>query len=69
MIERPNNPPTTVQWLVENATTNPKIIDVIAEGTSLRVTQREDYASFLTHNGNSITALLDAMRKQVEQAG
>jgi phospholipid transport system substrate-binding protein len=67
VIERPNNPPTTVQWLIANAASDPKIIDVIAEGTSLRVTQREDYASFLTHNNNSIAALIDAMRKQVSE--
>ena len=68
-IYRPNNPTSTVQWLITNAATDPKVVDVIAEGTSLRVTQREDYASFLSHNGNSITALLNAMRKQVEEAG
>jgi phospholipid transport system substrate-binding protein len=68
-IDRPNNPKTTVQWLIVNVTTNPKVVDVIAEGTSLRVTQREDYASFLNHNGDSITALLDAMRKQLSEAG
>lgn len=67
IIERPNNPPTTVQWLIANAASDPKIIDVVAEGTSLRVTQREDYASFLTHNNNSIAALIDAMRKQVTE--
>ncbi len=26
---------------------SPKIVDVIAEGTSLRLTQRSDYASYL----------------------
>lgn len=69
LIDRPNNPTSTVQWLIANAATNPKVVDVIAEGTSLRVTQREDYASFLNHNNNSIAALLDAMRKQVAEAG
>ena len=69
VIERPNNPPATVQWLIANAATDPKIVDVVAEGTSLRVTQREDYASFLTHNNNSIAALIDAMRKQVSENG
>jgi phospholipid transport system substrate-binding protein len=69
VIERPNNPPTTVQWLIANAATAPKIVDVIAEGTSLRITQRDDYASFLTHNNNNVDALLDAMRKQVSANG
>lgn len=69
VIDRPNNPPSTVQWLIANVATEPKVVDVIAEGTSLRITQREDYASFLSHNGNSVAALLGAMRKQLEQTG
>jgi phospholipid transport system substrate-binding protein len=48
----------------ENGT--PKIIDVIAEGTSLRLTQRSDYASFLAHNGGNIDALIAALREQAE---
>src|SRR5580704_2659951 len=33
-VERPNNPPTSVDWVIEKPATAPKIIDVIAEGTS-----------------------------------
>lgn len=60
-VDRPNNPPTTVDWVVENPTTTPKIVDVLAEGTSLRLTQRQDYASYLTRNNNSVNALINAM--------
>jgi phospholipid transport system substrate-binding protein len=66
-VLRPNNPPTDVDWIIASPTANPRIIDVIAEGTSLRLTQRQDYASFLSHNGNSIPALIAAMRQQVGQ--
>jgi phospholipid transport system substrate-binding protein len=69
VVERPNNPPTTVDWILGNPGNDPKIIDVIAEGTSLRLTQRQDYASYLSRNNNSIDALIDAMRQQVAQAG
>lgn len=68
-LDRPNNPSSALQWLIANPTTDPKVVDVIAEGTSLRVTQREDYASFLVHNNNQITSLLEAMRKQIDQPG
>ena len=67
-VERPNNPPTDVQWLIGNAAGDPKIIDVIAEGTSLRLTQRSDYASYLAHNNSNIDALISAMRQQVQQS-
>jgi phospholipid transport system substrate-binding protein len=67
-IDRPNNPPANVEWVVANAASNPQIIDVIAEGTSLRLTQRSDYASYLSRNNNSIDALITAMRQQVSAA-
>ncbi len=65
VVERPNNAPATVEWVVTAAATTPRIIDVIAEGTSLRITQRSDYAAFLQRNNNNIDALIEAMRKQV----
>ena len=67
VVTRPNNPPTNIQWLVANPATDPKIVDVIAEGTSLRVTQRDDYASFLSQHGQSVGALIDAIRQQLSQ--
>jgi phospholipid transport system substrate-binding protein len=69
VVERPNNPPTNVDWVISSPSNAPKIIDVIAEGTSLRLTQRSDYASFLAHNNSNIDALINAMRQQVAQAG
>jgi len=68
-VLRPNNPPTEVDWIISNPGTDPKIVDVIAEGTSLRLTQRQDYASFLTRNGESVEALINAMRQQLGQTG
>ncbi len=68
-VERPNNPPTQVDWIVSNASGRPKIIDVVAEGTSLRLTQRSDYASYLSRNGNNVNALIEAMRQQAAQNG
>ena len=64
-IRRPNQQPNNVQWVVSNDSGRLRIIDVVAEGTSLRLTQRNDYASFISRNGNQIGALLDAMQRQV----
>jgi phospholipid transport system substrate-binding protein len=69
VVERPNNQPANVDWIISNPASNPKIIDVVAAGTSLRLTQRQDYASFLSSHNSRIDALLDAMRQQVAQAG
>ncbi len=69
LVQRPNSAPTNVRWVVSTAAGSPKIVDVVAEGTSLRLTQRSDYASFLSHNGNSVDALLAAMKRQVAAGG
>jgi phospholipid transport system substrate-binding protein len=69
VVERPNNQPANVDWIISNPASDPKIIDVVAAGTSLRLTQRADYASFLSSHSSSVNALIDAMRQQVAQAG
>ncbi|GAC1339939.1 MAG: hypothetical protein NVSMB18_09060 [Acetobacteraceae bacterium] len=65
VIRRPNQQPNNVQWVVSTAGGRPKIVDVVAEGTSLRLTQRSDYAAYLARNSNDVNALLVAMRAQV----
>ena len=64
-IKRPNQQANNVQWVVNAAGGQPKIVDVVAEGTSLRLTQRSDYAAYLQRNGNNVDALIGAMRQQV----
>jgi phospholipid transport system substrate-binding protein len=67
VVSWPNYAPYNVQWVIGTPGTNPKIIDVIAAGTSMRLTQRNDYAGYLSHNGSNIDALIAAMRKQVSE--
>jgi phospholipid transport system substrate-binding protein len=69
VVIRPNNPPTTVDWVIVNPASAPKIIDVLAEGTSLRLTQRQDYAAYLTRNNNDVDALISAMKQQTLKSG
>jgi phospholipid transport system substrate-binding protein len=67
LVERPGSQPFRVTWVVGFETGGPKIIDVIAEGTSLRLTQRSDYVAFLSRNGNNVENLLTALRQQSRQ--
>ena len=69
LVERPGNPPTKVEWIISDESGSPRVVDVIAEGTSLRLTQRSDYAAFLSHNNNNIQALIDAMKQQIASNG
>ncbi len=67
VVERTNNPPARVVWLVRPDQGDPRIVDVIAEGTSLRLTVRSDYNAFLSQHGNDIDALIAALRRQEAQ--
>ena len=66
-VERPNTPTFTLDWRVAEINGQPKVVDVIAEGTSLRLTTRSEYAAVIQRNGGRVAALLDAMRGQIAQ--
>ena len=65
IIERPNTAPFSLDWRVGEVGGQPRVVDVIAEGTSLRLTQRSEYSAVISRNGGQMSALLDAMRRQV----
>jgi phospholipid transport system substrate-binding protein len=67
LVERPNTPAFTRDWRVAEVNGRPKVVDVIAEGTSLRLTTRSEYAAVIQRNGGRVAALLDAMRGQIAQ--
>jgi phospholipid transport system substrate-binding protein len=65
VINRPNEPPANVEWVVSTTSGSAKVIDVVAEGTSLRLTQRQDYASYLSRHNADIDALLAGLQRQL----
>lgn len=65
IIERPNSAAFSLDWRVGEVNGQPKVVDVIAEGTSLRLTQRSEYSAVISRNGGRVGALLDAMRGQI----
>ncbi|HZF77682.1 MAG TPA: ABC transporter substrate-binding protein [Acetobacteraceae bacterium] len=67
VVERPGMAPFSLDWRVADVGGQPRVVDVIAEGTSLRLTQRSEYASVISRNGGNVAALLSAMRNQVRQ--
>ena len=64
-VTAPQKAPADVGWVVEDDAGQPKIIDVIVAGTSLRITTRNDYAGVITDNGGQVSALLNAMQNQI----
>lgn len=67
IIERPNAAPFSLDWRVAEVGGQPRVVDVIAEGTSLRLTTRSEYSAVIQRNGGRLAALLDAMRSQIAQ--
>ena len=67
LVERPNRPAFTLDWRVAEINGQPKVVDVIAEGTSLRLTTRSEYSAVIQRNNGRVASLLDAMRGQITQ--
>ena len=68
-ITKPGNEPYNVTWVVDGTDAEPRIVDVVAEGVSLRQTQRSDYASYLQQHGGNVETLIQALRAQVARGG
>jgi phospholipid transport system substrate-binding protein len=60
--------PTKIDWRVRLRDGKLGVIDVVVEGVSLSVTQRQEYAAVLQNNDGQISALLDKMREQLKAA-
>lgn len=61
--------PTTVDWRVRQKDGRLGIIDVVVEGVSMSVTQRQEYAAVIQRNGGNLDGLLDLMRQRVQEPG
>ena len=68
-IYRPNEEPAVVDWVLSHASGRLQVIDVVAEGTSLRTTQRGDYTAYLDRHDGNIDTLLAALKRQIAHEG
>ena len=66
-IQRPGEQPSHVEWLITQVGGTPKIEDMVAEGVSMRITQRNDYDSFLSNNGGDVAKLIHALQQKAAQ--
>lgn len=67
IVNRPAQPQASVHWIISTASGRPRVIDLIGEGASLRLTQRNDYSSYIAHNGGSVENLLNALQRQINR--
>jgi len=59
-----NSPPVKVDWRVAKADAGFKITDVIVEGVSMAITERQEFASVIQRGGGQLEALLKALRER-----
>lgn len=62
-IVRLEGPPVNVHWRVRGDGKY-KIVDVVVEGVSMGITQRDEFASVIRSSGGKIAGLLTALRKK-----
>jgi len=58
--------PARVAWRVRQQNGKLAVIDVVVEGISQSVTQRDEYSSIIQRDNGKLDGLLDLMRKQVQ---
>ena len=63
LIEQ-GRPPVRVGWRVRSKDDDLRIIDVMVEGVSMSVTQRDEFAAVIRSNGGRVEGLLTALRRK-----
>ena len=63
-IVRDGRPPIRVDWRVRNGDEQLKIIDVVVEGVSMLLTQRDEFASVIQRSGGNVEGLLERLREK-----
>lgn len=65
IVDRGADAPAHVTWVVTTMSMgDPKIVDLVVEGVSMRLTVRDDYVSFMQRNNGDIEALIKALERQ-----
>jgi phospholipid transport system substrate-binding protein len=68
-IIRPNGGRIEVDWYLVNRGGTFKITDVYVGGVSMKVTQRDEFASIIQRNGGRVEALLAQLRQKLAASG
>jgi phospholipid transport system substrate-binding protein len=66
-VERPNFPVSQVDWVVSTASGSPKIVDLLSEGVSLRLTQSSQFTAYLARHQYDINEFVGALRENIAQ--
>lgn len=61
---RPTGAPVKVDWRLRREGTSFKITDIVIEGVSMGVTQRDDFSAVIQRSGGKIEGLLASLREK-----
>ena len=61
-IRDPNFPPVRIDWRIRAVDKSYRIIDVVLEGVSMALTQRDEFAAVIQRNGGTVEGLLSELR-------
>ncbi|MBM3557539.1 MAG: ABC transporter substrate-binding protein [Alphaproteobacteria bacterium] len=64
LIKRSDGPPIRVDWQVRTVEGKHRIVDVIVEGASMRISQRSEFASVIQSGKGKLASLLAMMRER-----
>lgn len=67
-LMRPNGPPVKVDWKLRPEAPSFKIVDIMVEGVSMTVTQRDDFAAAIQEHGGKVAGLIDLLKQKVQTA-
>jgi phospholipid transport system substrate-binding protein len=65
---RPTGPAVKVDWRVRRDETGFKIFDVVIEGVSMSVTQRDEFSAVIQRTGGKVDGLLATLREKTGNA-
>ena len=64
-VKLPSGEPARVDWTIDQAGDSFKIADVKVEGLSLADTHRQEFASVISRNSGSVSALIKVLKQKV----
>ncbi|WP_428391571.1 MlaC/ttg2D family ABC transporter substrate-binding protein [Lichenicoccus sp.] len=67
LVKGAHTPEVRVAWVVETDHSPMQVIDVVAEGMSLRLAKRSDFTAYLSRHDGDIDAFLDALQRQTDR--
>lgn len=67
-IEIPGQPSVKINWRVDKGDGGFKIVDVMVEGISMSVTQRDEFAAVIRQSSGKVSGLIDALRRKTSES-